>query len=210
MKLDIGKHKVSNASIMSDEVDRLFAGEGKASILNIDPPWGEGNMKYWSTLNKRQTGVDQPNTTFSALIDRIMDLANRYVNGVVIIANGITWEEQVAARMTKGGLHGVQTHRIEYRSGSRILPCSLLIGTTSPTSSLPSYTPPSGVIGSKLVSDVIGHYSLNTKPDSIIFDPCCGMGYTARAAIKYGHRFFGNELNNHRLQKTINLLKSKV
>jgi len=35
------------------------------------------------------------------------------------------------------------------------------------------------------------------------------MGYTARAGVKAGMTFYGNELNGKRLQKTIDFLKSK-
>ena len=36
----------------------------------------------------------------------------------------------------------------------------------------------------------------------IVLDPMCGMGYTARACIKRHLTFYGNEINEKRLQKT--------
>jgi DNA modification methylase len=43
---------------------------------------------------------------------------------------------------------------------------------------------------------------------AIVLDPCCGMGYTARAAVANKMRFRGNEFNSKRLQKTIDFLHS--
>ena len=37
----------------------------------------------------------------------------------------------------------------------------------------------------------------------IVLDPCCGMGYSAQAALDYGFSFRGNELNRKRLDKTL-------
>jgi hypothetical protein len=36
--------------IMSDDLDDLFQG-AKADVLYTDPPWGEGSLKFWRTLN---------------------------------------------------------------------------------------------------------------------------------------------------------------
>ena len=44
-------------------------------------------------------------------------------------------------------------------------------------------------------------------PGGIILDPMCGMGYTAEAAKSNRMRFRGNELNQHRLDKTIARLR---
>lgn len=37
----------------------------------------------------------------------------------------------------------------------------------------------------------------------IVLDPCCGKGYTARAAVAHGLTFRGNELNPERAAVTV-------
>ncbi len=47
-KIIIGKHTVSNEDVQAVNFSELLGGE-KAHILYTDPPWGDGNMKYWCT-----------------------------------------------------------------------------------------------------------------------------------------------------------------
>ena len=49
--IKIGKHTVSNEDVQNVDFNKLLNGE-KAHILYTDPPWGDGNMKYWCTLNR--------------------------------------------------------------------------------------------------------------------------------------------------------------
>jgi len=41
----------------------------------------------------------------------------------------------------------------------------------------------------------------------IVLDPMCGMGYTAQATVDRGICFYGNELNEKRLGKTVKRLE---
>jgi predicted methyltransferase len=41
-----------------------------------------------------------------------------------------------------------------------------------------------------------------------VFDPCCGKGYTARAAVASGMMFRGIELNPKRAAVTVEWLRS--
>ena len=43
----IGVHRLTNHNLM-DGIDDLMVGL-QADIALIDPPWGEGNEKYWHT-----------------------------------------------------------------------------------------------------------------------------------------------------------------
>jgi len=199
----IGKHKVSNLSVSDPRVSNLFAQGEKASILYVDPPWGEGNMKFWTTLMKKQTGVSVEPIPFTALIDSILRLALSYTHGMVFIETGLKWEAQIADAMRAAGLGGVRSHHLVYRSGSVMKPCVFLSGAT-PSSNHSGYAPHPSLSGAALVDDVVQHHAV---PEGILLDPCCGMGYSARAATNNGMRFFGNELNASRLAKTIKILE---
>jgi hypothetical protein len=77
-------HKLYNQPIEELDLREVFAND-KAYILYTDPPWNEGNLRYWSTINKRQTGkVIQP-ISFDRMLDIIYKIITDYVDGYVFI-----------------------------------------------------------------------------------------------------------------------------
>ena len=50
----IGKHTINCQTINEVNFNTLLEGR-KANILYSDPPWGDGNLKFWATMNKKQT-----------------------------------------------------------------------------------------------------------------------------------------------------------
>ena len=101
--LTIGPHKVTCGSLISGELDTMLAGE-RVDILYSDPPWGDGNLAYWQTMNKKMTGSDVPQVKHDQMYDRILDLINRYVQGFVFLETGMRWGEYVQARLAAVGL----------------------------------------------------------------------------------------------------------
>lgn len=205
MEYKIGLHKITNASIEDPILDRMLAGE-KARVLYTDPPWGDGNMKYWTTLNKKMTGKVYAPLSYQALLDRVMDLAKKYVEGHVFIETGTNWGAQVKKTMEKAGLVNMTAFNLQYRSGAEILPMLMLYGSTSAKYSYDkSKFVPTTEKGATLVRkclEVVG------EEGQIVIDPCCGMGYTAKAALHMKMKFRGNEFNSERLKKTLEFLKS--
>jgi hypothetical protein len=166
--------------------------------MYVDPPWGQGNMGFWTTLMNKQTGVKPETIPFSLLLERIVQLAVLHCKGMVFIENGVKWESQVAEAMQAGGLHSVQMTRIEYSNGPMTFLSAAVPGATHS-----GYVPPR-LKGAALPKHVVAAHAV---PGGIVFDPCCGMGYSAKAAVAAGMRFFGNELNPHRLSETITFLQ---
>lgn len=200
----IGNHKVTNASIEDPIVDAMLSGE-KVKILYSDPPWGSGNLKYWVTINKKMTGQVFTPLTYDKLLDRIKDLTLKHVDGHVFIEIGNNWENEVMDHV-KTYLYNIQKFTLLYRSGSKILPCIMLYGGTSPKYSYNNHIyNPTNQTGAVVAQGCIKAVA---EPNAIVLDPCCGMGYTARAAVANGMRFRGNEFNAKRLQKTIEFLES--
>lgn len=197
----IGVHRITNLSVENSGVEELFADGSKAHITYVDPPWGEGNMKYWTTLMAKQCGVKPAALPFATLLQRIISLAVANTKNMVFIENGVKWESQVAEAMQAGGLHSVRITRIDYSEG----PMSF-ISAAVPGASDSGYVPPR-LRGVKLPTHCIAAHAL---AGGVVFDPCCGMGYTAKAAVSAGMRFFGNELNPSRLEKTIEFLERKA
>ena len=200
----IGLHKITNASIEDSIVDQMLVGE-KVRILYSDPPWGTGNLKYWATINKKMTGKEFSPLTYDKLLDRIKDLSIKYVDGHVFIEVGVKWEDEVTQHMASY-LTNIQSFVTLYRSGSKILPCILMYGSTNQKYKFDTQIyNPTNQTGQEVAKNCIKAVA---EEGAIVLDPCCGMGYTARAAIASKMRFRGNEFNSTRLQKTIDFLAS--
>jgi hypothetical protein len=199
----IGPHKVNCGSLVSGDVDRMLAGETVA-IFYSDPPWGDGNLAYWKTMNKKITGQDVPQINHEQLYDRITQLIQRYVRGHVFIETGVRWEKYVSERLAQAGLQNIWPYRLTYGSGGKLLENRLIVATHGMAGLGPQFDfEPSSFRGAELVRRVVSSVA---TPGALAFDPCCGMGYTAKAAVAAGMRFYGNELNRARLDKTMDFL----
>lgn len=201
----IGKHRVTNASVESPVVDLLFDDGRKADVLYSDPPWGDGNVGYWATKASKDTGEPVPRITYEALISRIFGLIRSHVAGYVFIETGFRWEEDTRARMAQAGVREVDSVTLKYRSGSKWLENVLIAGTIGGgMDHVLALTAVAGGHGPAVARECIAR---TVSPGGIVLDPCCGMGYTAQAAVDAGAEFRGNELNPVRLAKTIRRLE---
>lgn len=197
--ITIGKHRITNRSIEHPELDVMLAGE-TLDVIYTDPPWGDGNMKYWVTLNKKMTGEQFTPLSYAELIARIFNLSNKYLKGYLFIETGLKWLDQVKASLIENNYYNVGYQLMKYSSGD----CVLLYGSTVPCE--PFTLDVTQMRGERLPRNVLA--SLNKK--GIVLDPCCGMGYTARAAVNCGMSFRGNEFNAKRLEKTLDFLNNSL
>ena len=203
MITEIGKHKVKHGDLMGGIVDLM--GDDRAYIFNCDPPWGAGNLKYWQTINTRMTNAPKRDIDFNSFMDKVFELAVKYTTGFVIISYGVRWKEEVIHMGVRSGLKHLGMSRALYRSGSELLPLDVHVFSKG-NLELPHhyFKGIDNTSGYETVSRLIMPIA---KPNQIILDPACGLGLTARAAIESGMIFRGNEINERRLQKTIDLLK---
>lgn len=203
--LAIGPHRVTNASIEHPVVDEMLTGV-RLQVLYSDPPWGDGNLRYWATMNKKMTGAEHTPLTYSALVDRIRGLAERHLSGWLCIETGMRWELEVR-RTLFHGYRAVASHLIYYASGGMWLPNVLVVGRNDggteelPLSDLHGLKDRGGMLAKEVVRRA------GAGPGTAVLDPCCGMGFTARAAVAAGATFYGNEFNAVRLNKTIAFLQ---
>jgi len=198
----IKDHAVKHGCVMQG-IDDLMQGE-KADIFYSDPPWGQGNLKYWQTMNNKMTGASKSDIELTEFIAQIFNIANEYSKEWIFIEYGVKWKDQIQSYGKKMGFNSIDIIELQYRSGNRLLPLHLHIFSKK-NSVLP-------VGYAEKVSGTHGFNSLKqallplAKEGGLVLDPCCGMGYTARLALLSGMRFRGNELNAKRLQKTIDKL----
>lgn len=197
--IEVGLHRLTNESIEHPAVDAMLAGE-TVQVLYTDPPWGDGTMKYWATLNRKATGRECAPLTYAQLVARIRDLIVKYVRGHVFIETGARWEAETVAAVA-AVLGPISVFRLSYRSGSKLLEYVLLYAPTPGVE--PVAVRPEGLRGGALVKECVRAAAV---PCGIALDPCCGMGYSARAAVAAGMRFRGNEFNAKRLQQTVDFL----
>lgn len=204
MILSIGKHRVRHGDVM-DGIDQLMNGE-KADIFYSDPPWGQGNMKYWHTMNRKMNGVESElKGDLSDFLEQIFSIANKYAKGPIFIEYGCQWEENIRVMGNKYGFSHLGIADLRYKSGSKLLPLHLHVFSKGPLQLPQGYLKSlSGTFGFETLKRAVTPFAVK---DGIVLDPCCGMGYSARAAIENGMSFRGNELNRKRLQKTIEKLQ---
>ena len=139
-------------------------------------------------------------------LNKIFTLASTYIkpDGIVFIEYGVRWEKQIIDLASKYGLKHLATTVPQYKSGSKLLPLHLHLFSKT------KQDIPEGYL--ETIRDTYGYNTLcqAVKPfvstGEIIFDPCCGMGYSAQLCIDNGMKFRGNELNKKRLDKTIKRL----
>lgn len=202
MIYQINYHRVQHGDVMNG-VDDLMQGK-KADIVYSDPPWGQGNLTYWQTINKKMTGAQPKPMDYNAFINQIFSIAQQYTKQYFFIEYGQKWHSDIKLMGAKYGFQDLATIKLLYRSGSKLLPLDLHIFAKE------KLDLPEGYIAS--ITNSHGFETLKkviipiAKPGMIILDPCCGMGYTAQIAKDCGLTFYGNELNAKRLEKTRNRL----
>jgi hypothetical protein len=202
-----GVHRVRHGNVMDQAGIRELMGSDKAHIMYSDPPWGDGNIKFWATYNKKVTGqVVQP-TPLNEFLNRIFSIAGTYCAGHLLIEYGCRWAADIRARGLDRGFQYHGKMNLFYKGGGKTLPLDLHMF------SRPGVPMPQAVEAAR---DSMGYKTLTLAVppltrywneqgvrQPVILDPCCGMGYTAQAAVDNRMAFRGNELNAARLAKTI-------
>lgn len=213
----IGPHRVRHGDA-TKPLDDLM-GSDTAHILYSDPPWGEGNLKFWSKVNARMTGNEHVPATLADFFDAYFAAAHKYVTHYMLIEYGVRWRDTVQSRGIAAGFTPRGIINLKYRGGkgkgdAAFLPLDLHVFTKG---DLPV---PEGYEAA--VENSYGYDTLKRAVPPIvaavraqigdgqpvtIMDHCCGMGYTAQAAVDNGLIFRGNEINAARLEKTLARLR---
>jgi hypothetical protein len=184
-------HKLIQADITKlNSLDPLDLREVDA--IYSDPPWGPGNLSYWRTMNGEKGERPSWSGFLSALAGHS---AHRCRTGPVWIESGLRWEGDVRDAFERNGLRYQGRLDCIYRAGSKWLPNALLLfgGHELPEDTRTEKQR----YGLGLVT-----WALSRHPGSSVFDPCSGLGTTARAAIALGRTFYGSELNPARKART--------
>jgi len=204
MITNIGGHKVKCGNLI-DGIDDLM-GNDMADILYSDPPWGEGNLKYWNTINQRDNKNEQKeNVSLDKFLNILFSVAVKYCRGPIIIEYGIRWKASLIDKAKEYKLNSIIVCDAIYKTGSKFLPLNIHVFSNKDIMLPEDYK--DTLKNTSSLQTVRMAIKPFAQAGKIILDPCCGMGKTAAIAKEYDMIFRGNELNKKRLDKTIKLLK---
>lgn len=204
MIVQIGHHRLQNANVMLGLADLMQ--DESAKVFYSDPPWGNGNLKYWQTINKRHNDVERNDVDLIYFLKQIFSLAKFYTkhDGFILIEYGIAWKQEIIDFGTSIGLHHLGVADIKYKAGARWLPHHMHIFSKQKLTLPENYL--QDLKGTTGINCLISAVSPFVKDNDIILDPCCGLGMTSRLAVNLNLQFRGNELNAKRLKVTENWL----
>lgn len=207
-----GPHRVRHGDATDPGAIRDLLGGETAQIIYTDPPWGEGMMKYWATLLKRHTGRDVVPVTLDGLLGAVFQAAREFCSHYLIVENGLKWRDTIQAAARTAGFYPRMILPTVYGSPSKPLRMEVHAFTRTPLMPFPdeiadAVTNTHGLATvSNMLGPLIQELWRQGHRSPIVLDPCCGLGTTARAALEHGARFYGNELNEVRLSKTVEIL----
>ena len=201
----IGPHVVAVGDVQRGAVKSLVdVCDGElADIVYSDPPWGEGNLRYWRT----QAG-DAARPAWSEFVETWTSTVSAALrpDGPMFVEMGLRWEANFARALEAVGRPIRYRWETQYKAGKGLLPVALLYSGPE----LRGDFNPSPLRGPALpracvheAARAMGLLGLPAVFRGTVFDPCCGKGYTARAAVAAGMKFRGIELSPKRAGETI-------
>jgi predicted RNA methylase len=193
---DIAEHRVVVGDVMLGAVIRCMDG-ARADVVYSDPPWGEGNLRYWRTHAGDAT---RPRWALFVAAWTASIAAVRAPGAPVFVEMGLQWADEFAAALERVGIVVARRWTVQYRSGARLLPNALLYAGAP----LRADFDPSSLNARELPRACVAEVA---RPGGIVLDPCCGKGFTARAAVAAGMIFRGVELNPKRAEVTVKWLR---
>lgn len=185
--------------LLAGDLARLMGTE-RASVVYSDPPWGPGNLQYWATMHQRGSA---PRASWSEFLEAFCRAvaAHSVADAAVFVEMGMRWVDDLARAMLAAGR--IETTRWTVQYGSPPRPNALWYSGPA----LPAGFDPTPLNAAALPLECLRVCAL--QPDALVLDPCCGKGYTARAAHSLGLRFRGLELNPPRLAHTAKRLNRR-
>lgn len=157
-------------------------------IIWCDPPWEDGMVKYFETLNKKQNGKIVVNK-IDGILDTLFRLAH---NGKPIcVEYSVKGHERLIRIAEKYNHQYFHTTFAKQDNGS---PSVIIFFNTD-------FILPDNIVGYK--NTTLGVQGLKAKH---VFDPFAGIGRTARAVLKAGATYHGSEFNKTRYDRLCSIL----
>lgn len=185
----VGVHRLALGDVERGAVADVM-GADRAAVVYSDPPWGEGNLRYWRTA-----AGDGSRPRWEDFRERWCDAVAAVIapGAAVFVEMGERWADGFARALSDVGVLVTRRWTVQYGHPPRP---NVLLYAGPP---LPDGFDPSALHGAALPRACVAAVA---RPGLIVLDPCCGKGYTARAAVAAGMHFRGVELNAKRLEVT--------
>jgi hypothetical protein len=200
------KHKITNENITSHLVEENIKRNypNGVDICYTDPPWGNGNLSYWKTINKKMTSAESDLISQEEMEDRISYLITKYVKTYAFIVYGKREAESLTNKLKKyPNVKDVQYIKKRYQSGSKWLENCVLCVTLNdaPVKSFQYLENQDGLKGLEIVCKEFQGVATS------VLELFVGVGFYLKVLDKYGFEVVGNELNGARLSKALDKVK---
>jgi hypothetical protein len=175
------RHRFTEGNLVDQPLRAMLAGQ-TADILYSSPPWDDAHVKMYA----------QREWDFGAFFHAFVSLIEAHVKGWVFIEVGLATVDAAAQELCRA-VKDVSVHHTTYGPRQAPLKSCLLVGhTEQPVRgrwvlleewSHGGVSQPHGIIGSVCL------------PGQVLLDPVCTNVHQARAAIRHGLVFYGNDHN---------------
>lgn len=197
MNYNVGRHTFRHADIMSSyPLETIIP---QVDLVYSDPPWGQSALKMFETMNQKDTGSVPPENNNDEFLARVFDVYMAHSKNLVMLEYSIRMTPRFVAVAESRGLHLIG--KAEWFYGSKPWPNYMLVFSKQPYLQIPDsyYKGIKGLGGYQAVYQAIKGI-MEYADIKTVFDPCCGLGHTAKASHELGLTFYGIELNEKRLK----------
>lgn len=188
-----GPHKFSCFDIEKVDVSDVMNIPSEVHMVYSDPPWNAGNARYWRTFSKLDGEIGNK-VDWGMFIDAFC----KQVSSVRAF--------NVFVEQSKKHIDVNIKRMIANEFPAYINKWDVFYNTIHPNvliyfSDFGHFTgDPSGMKNTAMTRHVFENIA---EAGKIVFDPCVGLGMTARMAHEFDMICYGNELNPTRLKKTL-------
>lgn len=158
-------------------------------IVWVDPPWGKGFVKFFNTMMKKQTGKSS-NHTILDILKQIGKLSSN--SKPLIVEYSIKEASSVKKIMEKYGHTHSRTIKGIYADK---LPFAILVFNCNVD------------LGKDGERDEFYVRKLRQAGYKSAFDPCAGIGHTAKIFHRQGFVYIGSEINRNRYLRLSDIIE---
>jgi hypothetical protein len=204
--IELGIHRLHHGDLI-DGIESLM-GNDLADVFYSDPPWGNRMLTYFRTIRKRDSGeCGNEDKNINVFLDSFFKCAIKYTkpSSPIFVEYGISVVDELLHYASSNRLNHEGTFTIKYKSGSRDFPNHLHIFSKEKLRTDFNYLVNLEKLRRvNLIEYIIRPFAI---PNGIVLDPCCGHGLTGEATRKLSMKFYGNEFNRSRLERSIEKFK---
>jgi hypothetical protein len=201
--LDIAaKHRLTVGSLDGEPIRKMLAGQS-VQVVYSDPPWDDAHMLSFANMATKRTGIPHEAISWMEMMRSFVKLLENHLEGWLFLEMGHNGIRKATDLITPVVVD-LQVFPTTY--GGRKNPNTgyLMVGHTQKSAAHWELDDEWAHGGVRQVAGVVGSVAV---PGAVLLDPCCGNGYSAKAALRAGMVFFGNELSEDRAGVTRKILE---